>query len=73
MNSTVDTVFCNKIHFWFIKKDAKEGIYKDIGDGLRRHPEFFVPFEKGFGTRQVVKGTSAYIDVYKTSRVYSEG
>ena len=44
-------------------KNAKEGIYKAKGDGLRRHPEFFVPFEIGVGPPQVLKGTSAYISV----------
>ena len=44
-------------------QDAKEGVFKDIGDGLRRHPELFVPFDRNIGIPQVLKGTSAYIQV----------
>lgn len=45
-----------------IEKDAKEGIYKAIGDGLRMHPEMLVSSDESM-VGKVLNGTSAYIRV----------
>ena len=46
-----------------MKQEAPEGIYKSIGDGLRRRPDLLNAAEE-FGVQRVLNGTSAYIRVH---------
>ena len=50
--------------FCFIYKEAKEGIFKVIGDGLRRHPEHLNRNAETLGPQLVLNGSSAYIEVH---------
>ncbi len=51
----------------FLKKEAKDGIYKLIGDGLRRHQNLLSNSDD-FGMDQVINGTGAYIRVNTTKQ-----
>ena len=42
-------------------QEAIDGIYKAIGDGLRRYPQMLTSDTENFGPQQVLNGTSAYI------------
>jgi hypothetical protein len=42
-------------------QEAVDGVYKLIGDGLRRHPNMLTSDSENFGPQQVLNGTSAYI------------
>ena len=45
-------------------QEAVDGVYKSIGDGLRRHPKMLTSDSEHFGPQQVLNGTSAYILVH---------
>jgi hypothetical protein len=50
-------------------KEAKQGINKAIGDGLRRHPEHLTRNAAVIGPQKVLNGTSVYIDVRSNDRI----
>ena len=49
--------------FHSFHQEAKEGTFKAIGDGLRRHPEHLTREGEIIGPQLVLNGTSAYIKV----------
>ena len=47
----------------FIYQEAEEGIYKAIGDGLRRHPEHLTPDAGATAALHVLTKNYAHINV----------